>query len=384
MKRVQLSDVELTKSCLNAGDLLFARRSLVAEGAGKCIVVSEVKETTTFESSIIRARPNPKTVDSLFLYYLFNSPYGTHVLGTIRRQVAVSGITGSDLVELPVPLPPLAGQKAIAHILGTLDDKIELNRRMNETLEAMARALFKSWFVDFGPVRAKAEGRDPGMPKSLADLFPDSFGDSELGEIPKGWGVGTLGDILCQRVERCTASAESVALPYVPIDCISPKSLFLTESKPGEEAQSSLTKFYKDDLLFGAMRPYFHKVCIAPFDGTTRTTAFVLYPRQPDDFGFATLLLHHPDTIDFATRHSTGSTIPYAVWTGSLEDMPVVMPPPDVRKAFNRVVQPILVRIPEPYFENRTLAALRDSLLPKLISGELRIKDADRFLGERA
>jgi type I restriction enzyme S subunit len=182
-----------------------------------------------------------------------------------------------------------------------------------------------------------------------------------------------LGNVLSQRVERCIASAETASRPYVPIDCISPQSLFLTESKPGEEAQSSLTKFYKGDLLFGAMRPYFHKVCITPFDGTTRTTAFVLYPRQANDFAFATLLLHHPDTIDFATRHSTGSTIPYAVWTGSLEDMPVPIPPAQVRNVFNNAVRPILVRIAEPYFENRTLAALRDTLLPKQISGELRV-----------
>ena len=90
-------------------------------------------------------------------------------------------------------MPPLPEQRAIAHILGTLDDKIELNRRMNETLEAMARALFKSWFVDFDPVRAKAEGRDPGLPKPLADLFPACLVDSELGEIPEGWEVGLFG-----------------------------------------------------------------------------------------------------------------------------------------------------------------------------------------------
>jgi type I restriction enzyme S subunit len=129
------------------------------------------------------------------------------------------------------------------------------------------------------------------------------------------------------------------------------------------------------------MRPYFHKVCIAPFSGTTRTTAFVLYPNREDDFAFATLMLHEPNTIDFATRHSTGSTIPYAVWTSSLEDMPIVLPPPEVRGAFNEHVRSILLRIPEPYFENRTLTALRDTLLPKLISGELRVNDAERFIG---
>ena len=104
--------------------------------------------------------------------------------------------------QLGIPLPPLPEQRAIAHILGTLDDKIELNRRMNETLEAMARALFKSWFVDFDPVRAKAEGRDPGLPKPLADLFPARLVDSELGEIPEGWRPMPLGDVLSNESER--------------------------------------------------------------------------------------------------------------------------------------------------------------------------------------
>jgi type I restriction enzyme S subunit len=291
----------------------------------------------------------------------------------------MASLNQGTIERLPVVLPPLAEQRAIAHILGTLDDKIELNQRINETLETMARALFKSWFVDFHPVRAKAEGRDTGLPQPLADLFPDSFEDSALGETPRGWTVGALDDFVCQRVERCSASPDTVARPYVPIDCIWPNSLFLRESKPGEEAQSSLTRFYKGDILFGAMRPYFHKVCIAPFDGTTRTTAFVLYPRQADDFAFATLLLHHANTIDFATRHSRGSTIPYAVWTDSLNRMPVVAPPLNVRKAFNGLMRPVLLRIPEPYFENRSLATLRDTLLPKLMSGTLRVGDPGRF-----
>jgi type I restriction enzyme S subunit len=121
------------------------------------------------------------------------------------------------------------------------------------------------------------------------------------------------------------------------------------------------------------MRPYFHKVCMAPFDGTTRTTAFVLFPKTKEDFVFATLLLHHSDTIDYATRHSTGSTIPYAVWGGSLEEMPAVIPPREIRRSFDAVIRPILTRIPVPYFENRTLAAIRDALLPKLMSGELEV-----------
>ena len=171
MKRVVLSESEIARFSIARGDLLFARRSLVAEGAGKCCVVLVVDEPTTFESSIIRARPDATASDPLYLYYFFSSPSGLHCLDTIRRQVAVAGITGKDLSGLDVPVPPLAEQRAIAHILGTLDDKIELIRRMNATLEAMARALFRSWFVDFDPVRAKMEGRDTGLPRRIADLF---------------------------------------------------------------------------------------------------------------------------------------------------------------------------------------------------------------------
>jgi type I restriction enzyme S subunit len=313
------------------------------------------------------------TVDTHFVKYFLSSSKGKAALGAQSIGSVQQVINLRDLKTVRVPIPPLAEQRTIAGILGRLDDKIELNRKMNETLEAMARALFKSWFVDFDPVHAKTEGRDPGLPADIAALFPDSFEDSDLGLIPKGWNVGKLGDVLRQRIERCVASAETASQPYVPIDCISPDSLSLTESKPGQEAQSSLTKFHKGDLLLGAMRPYFHKVCIAPFDGTTRTTAFVLYSRQTSDFAFATLLLHDQSTIDYATRHSTGSTIPYAVWASSLENMPVVLPPERVRAAYNNTVRPILVRIPMTHFESHGLVALRDTLLPKLMSGELRL-----------
>jgi type I restriction enzyme S subunit len=323
--------------------------------------------------NLVLLRADGTVVYPPFLRWLVRGREWWEQIGTFLNVGAVfDSLKCVDIPNFRLRVPPLPEQRRIAHILGTLDDKIELNRRMNETLEAIARALFKSWFVDFDPVRAKSEGRDPGLPRPLADLFPDSFEDSELGEIPKGWRVGKLGGVLAQRVERCVPSPETEARPYVPIDCIASRSLFLTESKPGKEAQSSLTKFYEGDLLFGAMRPYFHKVCIAPFEGTTRTTAFVLFPRAKKDFSFGALLLHDSETIGYATRHSTGSTIPYAVWNSSLEEMPVIAPPSEVRTAFDRVVRPVLDRIPEPHFQNGSLGALRDALLPKLISGEVR------------
>jgi len=143
----------------------------------------------------LRARVDRRKVDPLFAFYWFSSREMVEYIKQRNTGSSVPLINLSVLRSLPLPLPPLLEQRAISHILGTLDDKIELNRRMSETLEAMARALFKSWFVDFDPVRAKAEGRDPGLPKPLADLFPDRFEDSELGEIPKGWAIKSIGDL---------------------------------------------------------------------------------------------------------------------------------------------------------------------------------------------
>jgi type I restriction enzyme S subunit len=170
-------------------------------------------------------------------------------------------------------------------------------------------------------------------------------------------------------------SPETRQLPYVPIDCITSESIWLTTSKSGNEAKSSLVLFEENDILFGAMRPYFHKVCLAPFSGTTRTTAFVLQPIVESDVSFALLLLSEKSTIDFATQHSVGSTIPYAKWKGYLEAMPVVMPPKTVRNEMHAIVWPMIEQMKKAYFENRALSEVREALLPKLVSGELSVTE---------
>ncbi|MDE3260308.1 MAG: restriction endonuclease subunit S [Gemmatimonadota bacterium] len=372
------------RSSVDTWDVLI---SMIGTVGVPCLI----KEETDFAIKNLGLFKTKGEIDGRWLYYYLRSSEAQESIREQSRGSTQQYIPLASLRDLPVLVPhDREEQRAIVHILSTLDDKIELHRQMNKTLEDMARALFKSWFVDFDPVRAKAALRTPPadgsqwtvaragaylerMANSVADLFPDQLVDSELGEIPEGWSVGMLGDMLQQRVERCSVSRETESLPYVPIDCISPKSLFLTESKPGTEAKSSLTKFHADDLIFGAMRPYFHKVCIAPFDGTTRTTAFVLYPKRSKNLAFATLLLHDSKTIDFATRNSTGSTIPYAVWTDSLEAMPIVSPPPSVLTAFDDAMRPFLLHIPKSFFESRTLGVTRDALLSKLVSGDLRL-----------
>ncbi len=296
-------------------------------------------------------------VDRRFLYAMFRSPdYRRHVLDT-ASQTTVRDTAPSRLYEYSFRLPPLSEQKRIAEVVGAFDDKIESNRRLAILQEETVARLFRARFVDF--------------------IGIDEWEDSAIGPIPHGWEIGRLADLVVQRKEHCRPSETTAALPYVPIDMIRPRSLMLAEHKPGEAAKSSLVRFETGDILFGAMRPYFHKVALAPFCGITRTTVFVLQPTRSEDWAYIALLLSQTTTIEFATRTSRGSTIPYAVWDGVLSEMPVVIAPPAERAAFDRLARPLLTSIQNLGFEQRALADVRDLLLPKLVSGEIRVSEAD-------
>jgi type I restriction enzyme S subunit len=227
-------------------------------------------------------------------------------------------------------------------------------------------------------VRAKLEGRQPeGMDQATASLFPDSFEQSELGVLPKGWNIGNLRDIFTLRNERTKPSNQTFLLPYVPTESIDFKTLFLNTFKYGDEAKSSLILFKEGDVLFGAMRPYFHKVCLAPFNGVTRTTVFTLTPRDYLSTAFALLQAFQEQTVSYATKHSEGSTIPYAKWKNSLEKMTIVIPNQGLQRKFSDIVTPLIKSGNENCSRSRTLANLRDSLLPRLISGKLKLPDAE-------
>ena len=194
--RFDLSAGELERLSVHDGDLLFCRTSIVPDGVGHCAIVRSLREPTVFASNLIRVRLDRQRAEPRYWLYYFRSPEGKHGLLSLARGTSVTTITGPDISSLSVPLPPLKEQRAIARVLGTLDDRIELNRRMSETLEEMARALFRSWFVDFDPVRAKVAGRPSGLPPALDALFPASFEASELGEIPAGWEVIPAGEAM--------------------------------------------------------------------------------------------------------------------------------------------------------------------------------------------
>ena len=389
MDRVPVTDKELSVNAVYPGDLLFARQSLVLSGAGKCSLFIEDKEPVVFESHLIRCRLDPAKADGGFYSYYFRSTSGRAKIESIVEQVSAAGIRGSDLAKLEVAHPPLATQKAIAHILGTLDDKIELNRKTNEILETMAKALFKSWFVDFDPVRAKAEGRPTGLPAEISDLFPDSFEDSELGEIPSGWSVQSAGkqyDVSIgktpPRKESQWFSTSKVDMPWLSIRDLGEVGVYAdrtSESLTREAVAKFNVKIVPRDTAVLSFKLTIGRVAITGSEMLTNE-AIAHFSSLTKGVGseYTYCLLSQYD------YHSLGSTssIATAVNSQILRDMPLVVPPETIARAFCDTVAPIFSSIKCGQRENHCLSDFRDALLPKLISGEIRIPDAEKLLEE--
>lgn len=400
MKRVEITQKEAEKVLLHEGDLIFARRSLTAEGAGKCSLIISLAEPTTFESSIIRARLDKDRSIPEYYYYLFNSPIGKKLLGSILRQVAVAGITGSDLAKLRVPAPPKEEQRVVANIGRSIDDKIALNHRINQTLEAMAQAIFKSWFVDFEPVKAKiaalAEGRDPlraamsaisGKPEEELDtlptegfeqlaataaLFPDEMVESELGEIPKGWAFKSVGDIAQFASGKIDVSSLNEEI-YISTEN-------MLENRAGVTRATSLPSvatvpsFKVGQILISNIRPYFKKIWMARVDGGRSPDVLAFESADSQWIEFLYNLMYQDTFFEFMTRTAKGAKMPRG-------DKDAIMgwrfPCPDalLMVAFSEKVRPHYVHIESLTSQSKSLTELRDSLLPKLLSGELSVTE---------
>ena len=318
---------------------------------------------------ILRGNENADT--RYLLYALSVLDIGGYLTGSTMPK-----LTQRNLSRVAVPTPPSRQQRAIAHILGTLDDKIELNRRMNETLEAMARALFKSWFVDFDPVRAKMEGRDTGLPRHIAGLFPDALDDEEK---PEGWTIGILTDIADSPKRGISPADVAKDTPYIGLEHMPRHSIALTEWEGAEKVTSNKSIFKKSDFLFGKLRSYFHKVGFAPLDGICSTDIVVITPRVLDWAAFTLVCLSSDKFVSYADQTSTGTKMPRTSWK-TMRQYRLLLPSEHIARSFQGLAQPLLDRISANIHEARSLARVRDVLLPKLISGELRVKPAERFI----
>jgi len=372
------------KHWVNPGELLFA-------WSGSVGIYRYAGPKAALNQHIFRVVARPG-IDQGFLRYLLLSCMPLFHLHVQDKRTTMGHVTKKDLQRIRVRIPALQEQRAIAHILGTLDDKIELNRRMSETLEATARALFKAWFVDFEPVRAKMEGRWrrgeslPGLPAHLYDLFPDRLVDSELGETPEGWRVVELEQVIEINPPRVLKKGQRA--PY--LDMASMPTRRHVPDGTVERPYTSGRRFTNGDTLLARITPCLENGKTAFVDflapnevGWGSTEFIVLRPKPPLPAEFGYCLARDPDFREFAIQSMTGTSGRQRVQPEALARYLLVVPSDDVAKAFGALVEPWFRKASASEREARSLAALRDALLPKLIRGEIRVKDAEGFLQKR-
>ncbi len=374
------SEREIEKCTLQLNDVIITKDSEKHDDIGVPALVREEIENLVCGYHLAILRPS-EHVYGPYLYYTLTTTPIQHQFHAYANGITRFGLRKADIGLVEVPVPSDCEQRAIAHILGTLDEKIELNRRMNETLEAMARALFKSWFVDFDPVRAKMEGRDTGLPQHIADLFPDRLVDSELDKIPEGWEVGCLDDVAGSPRRSVNPTEVCAGTSYIGLEHMPRHSIALTEWESSEKVTSNKSAFRKGEVLFGKLRPYFHKVGLAPVEGICSTDIVVVAPKNTSWSAFVLALVSSVEFVKYTDHTSTGTKMPRTSWK-IMSRYEICLPVEPVTQAFQNIVGPMLDRIVANIHSNRPLAALRDMLLPKLVSGEIRVPDAERLVGE--
>jgi len=370
----------ISKSRLRPGDVVIVRTGK----PGTCAVIpEELPDSNCSDLVIVRCGAE---ILNRFLCYYVNSAASSHIaahtVGAVQQHFNVASAK-----TMEIPLPPLGEQKAIAHILGTLDDKIELNRKTNETLEAMAKALFKSWFVDFDPVRAKAQGRPTGMPAEISDLFPDSFEDSELGEIPSGWqccSFTQLVDVISGGTPKTSVDEywNGSVNWFSVVDAPSSSDCWVIQTEKSITHQgldNCSSKLLSTGTTIISARGTVGKVCLAGQDMAMNQSCYGLRSKAANGEYFCFYLTKSLVEILEARAHgSVFSTIT----RDTLDGVSTISPPLEVIQSFNGIAGALLGKIKNNLEDNRILGNQRDALLPKLISGEIRIPDAERMLEE--
>lgn len=299
--------------------------------------------------ALIRVDEN-KISNKFLYYYFFSDEWRATIAENTIVGATVDRIPIAKFPEFPISLPSLKEQKRIADILSAYDDLIENNQKQIKLLEEAAQRLYKQWFIDL---------RYPGHETTKI-----------VDGIPEGWRKGCLADIVRDVGINEKKENRTNYSYYLPIDCLPKKSLTYTDFNNIELAESSLVAFSENDIVFGAMRPYFHKVVVARDPGLTRSTCFVINTLKQSMWSYAVMLLFDAETIKYATKISVGTTMPYVRWKDFIS-MPILIPHENVTKDFNRIICPIIDRLKKISKQNIYLKQARNRLLPKLMNGEL-------------
>jgi type I restriction enzyme, S subunit len=383
----------LSRHILQEGDILFARRGLQATGLSALVDKKFVGSICGTGAILLRLFDN--ALDPTFLSFFLS---GSNTITWLKSQAVgavMPNLNETILRRLEIPLPPVPEQRAIAAVLGALDDKIDLNRQMNETLEETARALFKSWFVDFDPVRAKAEGRQPfGMDTATAAMFPDSFEDSDLREVPRAWKVETLaaalrgggGEIQTGPFgsQLHASDYELVGTPVVMPTNIANRRIddsSIARVNEGHVKRLHIHRLRVGDIVYSRRGDVEKHALVGRAEAgwLCGTGCLRVRPGNTLNPHFLSLWLDLASSRTWIAARAVGATMPN-LNTTILGEVPLLAVPASVQLSFAQIVEAIDLRVQLARAENSSLAELRDYLLPKLLSGEIRVRDAEKLL----
>lgn len=360
MEHVPMSEQEIASFAVRRGDLLFARQSLVAAGAGKCALIKSVAETTTFESHLIRVRLDRKQAEPDFFFYYFLSPQGKANVQSLVMQVAAAGIRGSELAKLLVPAPPLPVQRRIAGILSAYDELIENSQRRIRILESMARALYREWFVNF---------RYPGHEKA-------AFVASPLGKVPKGWEVKPASD--CININPRVTVPRDGEKPFVPMGCLSNDSMLISDIE--SRAGNSGAKFQNGDTLFARITPCLENgktgfVQFLPDSDAVAcgSTEFIVLRSRTLTPEFVYCLARSDEFRGVAIKSMSGATGRQRVQERCFNDYQIAAPPRAFLNKFSVIVTSSFRLIYQLHLQIQNLRRTRDLLLPRLLAGQVNL-----------
>lgn len=387
----QVSDddkARLSKYVLRTGDIVFSRVGSVDRRA----LVQPTEEGWLFSGRCLRVRPDARLLDAQWLSYFFGLPAFKNYIRGIAVGATMPSINTKILSDIPIYFPDLATQREAALTLAQLDDRITLLRETNATLEAIAKALFKSWFVDFDPVCAKMEGRVPeGMDEATAALFPDALEETELGVVPRAWRETTLANLISQSggsIQTGPFGSQLHASDYVEngVPVVMPKDIShrrvqtdsIARVPPTDADRLARHKLAPGDVLFSRRGDVERHALISETERGWLCGTGCLLVRSGKKWpspNFLSLLLDAPQSRTWLVQHAVGATMPN-LNTGILGSVPVVIPSTDLLLAFENIVSALEARRAQNSDTAQTLSTLRDTLLPRLISGQLRVEEA--------
>ena len=386
----QKAYTRIRKGIGKPGDILLTTNATIGR---KAIAGSNAPKTFIVNPQItIWRSTDPMRIDQKYLYYFMDDASFINQLWSFCGDNSTFNYVCLSLQkEIVLSLPPLHEQKAIAHILGTLDKKIELNRKTNETLEKIAKALFKSWFIDFDPVREKSEGRSTGLPDEISDLFPDSFEDSEFGQIPKGWDMKTA-DQLCEVITKGTTPTSiggqfsDEGIPFYKVESISECGQIIPGKCSFIDAEVDLllkrSRIIEGDILFSIAGTIGRTTLIRKENVPANTNQALAILRPNNNLissEFMYLYLRDKKRIELA-RSRVVQSVQANFSLGELKSLPLVVPSESLRKMFEGIIEKLFDKITITHNNSIHLSEIRNALLPKLISGELRIPDDEKMI----